>query len=111
MPLPVAPCQIFEIHETCALDGLVRERNVRHRSRTTRGKLTKSILNILRSQPEHLQESAHLLKFAERALAPTFLLRIVRHEADAESRTGACDGPMNANCSFICHGLFSILLD
>src|SRR5215831_8027745 len=107
MPLPVAPCQIFETYETCALHSLFRKRNVGYGSRTARCQLAKRVLNILRSQPEHLQESAHLLKFTECALAPTFLFRIVRHKGDAESRAGAPDGAMNANCSFICHCCFS----
>src|SRR5689334_5733588 len=99
MPLPVAPCQIFDTYKARALHGLVRERNVRHGSRTARGKLTKSIFDVLRSEAKHLQESAHLLKFAEGALTPGLLLRIVRHEAHAESRARPSDGPMNANCS------------
>src|SRR2546429_329324 len=110
MPLPVAPCQILEIDETRALHGLFPERNVRQGGRTARGKLTKSIPNILRSEPEHFQEGAHLLKFAERALSAFLCLRIVGHKGHAESRARPCDGAMNPNCSFICHVLSSILL-
>src|SRR5438876_676727 len=76
----------------------------------SRGKLTKSIPNILRSEPEHFQEGAHLLKFAERALSAFLCLRIVGHKGHAESRARPCDGAMNPNCSFICHVLSSILL-
>src|SRR5260370_28843815 len=106
MALAVAPCQIHEITETSALDSLVRERNVRHGSRTARGQLTKSVLNELRAEAEHLQKGAHLLKLMERALAGDgglFPFSTVGHKRDAESRAGAADGAMNANCSFICH--------
>src|SRR5437667_993129 len=106
MPLAVAPCQIHEITETRALDCLVRERNVRHGSRTARGQLTKSVLDEFRAKPKHLQKGAHLLKLMERALAGNgglFSLSTIGHERHAESRAGAADGAMNANCSFICH--------
>src|SRR5260370_5178590 len=110
MPLAVAPCEIHEITETSALDCLVRKRNVRHGSRTARGKLLKSCLDELRAKPEHLQKGAHLLKIMERALAGDgglFSFSAVRHKSDAESRAGAADGAMNANCTFICHVLCS----
>src|SRR6266705_2373218 len=92
--------------ETCALDCLVRERNVRHGSRAARGQLTKRVLDELRAEPEHFQKGADLLKLMERALAGDgglFSFSAVGHERHAESRAGAADGAMNANCSFICH--------
>src|SRR6266849_4712839 len=106
MPLAVAPCQIHEITETSALDSLVRERNVRHGSRTARGQLTKSVLDEFRAEPEHLQKGAHLLKIMERALAGDgglFSFSAVGHKCHAESCASASDGAMNANCTFICH--------
>src|SRR5439155_13275633 len=106
MPLAIAPCQIHEITETCALDCLVSKRNVRHGSRTARRQLTKSVLDELCAKPEHLQKGAHLLKLMERALAGDgglFSFSAVGHKGNAESRAGAADGAMNANCSFICH--------
>src|SRR5260370_41082672 len=106
MALAVAPCEIHEIPETSALDSLVRERNVRHGSRTARGQLTKSVLDEFRAEPEHLQKGAHLLKLMERALAGNvglFSFSAVAHERHAESRARASDGAMNANCTFICH--------
>src|SRR5258706_16149130 len=106
MPLSIAPCQINEIAETRALDGFVGERNVRHGSRTARGQLTKSVLDELRAEPEHLQKGAHLLKLVERALAGDgglFSLPTIGHKSNAEGRAGAADGAMNANCSFVCH--------
>src|SRR5882672_11913429 len=106
MPLAVAPCEIHEIPETRVLDSLVRERNVRHGSRASRRQLTKSVLNKLRAEPEHLQKGAHLLKLMERALAGDgglFSFSAVGHKRHAESRASAADGAMNANCTFICH--------
>src|SRR5713101_6979906 len=110
MPLAVAPCQIHEIPETSTLHCFVRERNVRHGSRAARGQLTKSVLDELRAKPEHLQKGAHLLKLVERALASDgglFPFSAVGHKGNAESRAGAADGAMNANCTFICHVLCS----
>src|SRR5882724_6661671 len=110
MPLAIAPCEIHEIPETCALDGFVRERNVRHGSRTARGQLTKRVPDKLRAQTEHFQKGADLLKLVERALAgdsSLFSLPTIRHKSHAESRAGAADGAMNANCTFICHVLCS----
>src|SRR5689334_6248378 len=108
MPLAIAPCQIHEIAETCALDSLVCERNVRHGSRTARGQLTKSVLDEFRAEAEHLQKRANLLKFGERALAgdgSLFPFSAVGHERYAESRAGAADGAVDANCTFVCHVL------
>src|SRR5262249_40240878 len=109
-PLPVTPSQIFNAFKSRALHSLFRKRDIRHGSRTTRGQLSKSIFNVLRSETKHLQESAHLLKFAERTFSSALFLGIVGHEADAESRANASDGAVNANCAFICHYLFSALL-
>src|SRR5258708_36007619 len=105
MPLAIAPCQIHEISETGALDCFVRERNVRHGSRTARGQLTKSVLDEFRAEPEHLQKGPHLLKLMERALAGNggfFPFSPVGHERHAESRASSADVAMNANCTFIC---------
>src|SRR5260370_15223073 len=110
MPLAVAPCQIHEIPETSALESLRRERNVRPGSRTARGQVAKSGLDELRAEPEHLQKGAHLLRLVERARAGDgsfFPFSAVGHKRNAESRAGAADGAMNANCSFICHVLCS----
>src|SRR6266849_7999612 len=104
MPLAVAPCQIHEIPESCALDCFVRERNVRHGSRAARRQLAKSVPDELRAKPEHFQKGAHLLKLMERALAgdgSLFSFSAVGHKRHAEGRAGAADGAMNANCSFI----------
>src|SRR3989442_6829171 len=106
MPLAIAPCQIDEIAETSALYCFVRERNVRHGSRAARGQLTKSVLDELRAEPEHLQKSAYLLKLVERALAGDgglFSLPTIGHKRHTEGRSSAADGAMNANCSFVCH--------
>src|SRR5712664_735169 len=108
MPLAIAPCQIHEIPETGTLHCFVRKRNVRHGSRAARRQLTECVLNKLSAEPEHLQKCADLLKFMERALAcggGVFSFSTVRHKRHAESRAGAADGAMNANCSLICHGV------
>src|SRR4029077_8164798 len=87
-----------------------RERNVRHGSRTARGQLTKSVLDELRAKPEHFQKGARLLKLVKRPLAGDgglFSFPAVGHKRHAESRAGAADGAMNANCTFICHVLCS----
>src|SRR5258708_8069823 len=103
MPLAIAPCQIHEISETGALDCFVRERNVRHGSRTARGQLTKSVLDEFRAEPEHLQKGAHLLKLMERALTGNgglFSFSAVGPKRHPETRPGAPHAAMNANCSF-----------
>jgi hypothetical protein len=68
--------------------------------------LTKSVLDEFRADAQQLEKSADLLKLMERALASDgslFSFSAVGHKRDTESRAGASDGAMNANCTFVCH--------
>src|SRR4029077_7288378 len=63
-------------------------------------------LDEFRADTQQLKKSADLLKLMERTLAGDgglFSFSAVRHKRYAESRAGAADGAMNANCTFVCH--------
>src|SRR5262249_47422024 len=106
MPLAIAPCQIRKIAEARALHRLITKGHIRQRSRTARRQLTKSILDIVRTNAEKFEKRSDLLEFAEGALAGSggvLSFPAVRHERYPESRAGAADGAMNSNCSLVCH--------
>src|SRR6185295_19062194 len=94
--------QIADTDESGGAQHLFGNRYVGHPSGPPRGQLAQNILDVVRSHPEHLQESANLLEVAERTLACGLgvISLAIRNEGDAERRAGAGDGAVHADCAF-----------
>src|SRR5713101_988427 len=78
-----APRKTCDADETRAAPRLVRQRNVRHPSRTAGGELAQGVLDVLRADSEELQKRAYFLQMMKRALSGSgvFFAVDIRHNA------------------------------
>src|SRR5260370_14208253 len=84
------PRKMCDADETRAAPRLVRQRNVRHPSRTAGGKLAQGVLDVLRADSEELQKRAYFLQMMKRALpgSGAFFALDITHKRNAKRSAG-----------------------